>query len=259
MTYPPSMAAEKSDKSVLLELLATTQNGDRKALARLITLAENQPEDFEEINLDSNPTSHILGITGAPGVGKSTTVNALISFLRKEDKSIAVIAVDPSSPISGGALLGDRIRLTEHFLDSKVFIRSLATRGHLGGLSASTALTLKLAALSGFDYIIVETVGVGQSEVEIMKHAQTVVVVMAPGMGDGIQASKAGILEIGDIYLVNKSDRDGAKETAKELEKSLHLSPRRGKWQPVILLGAMEKQVGIEELVKTISDHREAL
>ena len=142
MTYPPSMAAEKSDKSVLLELLATTQNGDRKALARLITLAENQPEDFEEINLDSNSTSHILGITGAPGVGKSTTVNALISFLRKEDKSIAVIAVDPSSPISGGALLGDRIRLTEHFLDSKVFIRSLATRGHLGGLSASTALTL---------------------------------------------------------------------------------------------------------------------
>ena len=259
MTYSPSMAAEKSDKSVLLELLATTQNGDRKALARLITLAENQPEDFEEINLDSNSTSHILGITGAPGVGKSTTVNALISFLRKEDKSIAVIAVDPSSPISGGALLGDRIRLTEHFLDSKVFIRSLATRGHLGGLSASTALTLKLAALSGFDYIIVETVGVGQSEVEIMKHAQTVVVVMAPGMGDGIQASKAGILEIGDIYLVNKSDRDGAKETAKELEKSLHLSPRRGKWQPVILLGAMEKQVGIEELVKTISDHREAL
>ena len=253
------MAAEKSDKSVLLELLATSQNGDRKALARLITLAENQPEDFEEINLDSNSTSHILGITGAPGVGKSTTVNALISFLRKEDKSIAVIAVDPSSPISGGALLGDRIRLTEHFLDSKVFIRSLATRGHLGGLSASTALTLKLAALSGFDYIIVETVGVGQSEVEIMKHAQTVVVVMAPGMGDGIQASKAGILEIGDIYLVNKSDRDGAKETAKELEKSLHLSPRRGKWQPVILLGAMEKQVGIEELVKTISDHREAL
>ena len=259
MTYPPSMAAEKSDKSVLLELLATSQNGDRKALARLITLAENQPEDFEEINLDSNSTSHILGITGAPGVGKSTTVNALISFLRKEDKSIAVIAVDPSSPISGGALLGDRIRLTEHFLDSRVFIRSLATRGHLGGLSASTALTLKLAALSGFDYIIVETVGVGQSEVEIMKHAQTVVVVMAPGMGDGIQASKAGILEIGDIYLVNKSDRDGAKETAKELEKSLHLSPRRGKWQPVILLGAMEKQVGIEELVKTISDHREAL
>ena len=259
MTYSPSMAAEKSDKSVLLELLATTQNGDRKALARLITLAENQPEDFEEINLDSNSTSHILGITGAPGVGKSTTVNALISFLRKEDKSIAVIAVDPSSPISGGALLGDRIRLTEHFLDSKVFISSLATRGHLGGLSASTALTLKLAALSGFDYIIVETVGVGQSEVEIMKHAQTVVVVMAPGMGDGIQASKAGILEIGDIYLVNKSDRDGAKETAKELEKSLHLSPRRGKWQPVILLGAMEKQVGIEELVKTISDHREAL
>ncbi len=259
MTYPPSMAAEKSDKSVLLELLATSQNGDRKALARLITLAENQPEDFEEINLDSNSTSHILGITGAPGVGKSTTVNALISFLRKEDKSIAVIAVDPSSPISGGALLGDRIRLTEHFLDSKVFIRSLATRGHLGGLSASTALTLKLVALSGFDYIIVETVGVGQSEVEIMKHAQTVVVVMAPGMGDGIQASKAGILEIGDIYLVNKSDRDGAKETAKELEKSLHLSPRRGKWQPVILLGAMEKQVGIEELVKTISDHREAL
>ena len=257
MTYPPSMAADKSENSSVLELIAATKTGDRKSLAKLITFAENTPEEFKDLTLDINSNSHVVGITGSPGVGKSTTVNALISYLRGRDKSIAVIAVDPSSPISGGALLGDRIRLTEHFLDPGVFIRSLATRGHLGGLSASTALTIQLAQLAGFDYIIVETVGVGQSEVEIMKHAETVVVVMAPGMGDGIQASKAGILEIGDIYLVNKSDRDGAQETAKELEKSLHLSPRRGKWQPVILLGSMEKQIGIEELVKTISEHHE--
>lgn len=257
MTYPPSMTAGESEKTRLLELLAATKSGDRKSLAKLISVAENSPESYADIDLDISASAHVLGITGSPGVGKSTTVNALITYLRAAGKSIAVIAVDPSSPISGGALLGDRIRLTEHFLDPGVFIRSLATRGHLGGLSASTALTIKLAQLANFDYIIVETVGVGQSEVEIMKHAETVVVVMAPGMGDGIQASKAGILEIGDIYLVNKADRDGAKETAKELEKSLHLSPRRGKWQPLILLGSMEQQEGIEALVKSIIDHRE--
>jgi len=252
------MGEEKADKITLLELLAAVRAGDRKALAQAISVAENQPTELESALPQEISKSHVVGITGAPGVGKSTTVSALITSLRKQNKSIAVIAVDPSSPISGGALLGDRIRLNEHFLDSQVFIRSLATRGHLGGLTASTQLSIRLAALAGFDVIIVETVGVGQSEVEIMKHAKTVVVVMAPGMGDGIQASKAGILEIGHIYLVNKSDRDGAKETAKELERSLHLSHRSGTWQPMILLGAMEQSTGIAELVEAISLHQKS-
>lgn len=240
----------------LLELVA---QGDRKALAQAITLFESSENLSSSLIPAPAHASHVIGITGSPGVGKSTTVNALITFLRTHNKSIAVIAVDPSSPISGGALLGDRIRLTNHFLDDAVFIRSLATRGHLGGLSASTESAIKLAQLAGFDYVLVETVGVGQSEVEVMRYAQTVLIVLAPGMGDGIQASKAGILEIGHIFLVNKSDREGAQETARELEKSLHLSAHNAEWQPVILLGAMERSTGVEELVQALSNHRKTL
>lgn len=240
------------------ELLAAVARGDRIALAKAITLFENS-EKYSAANIDvQSNKSHVIGITGSPGVGKSTTVNALITHLRSLNKSVAVIAVDPSSPISGGALLGDRIRLTNHFLDKEVFIRSLATRGHLGGLSASTNAAIKLAQLAGFDYVIVETVGVGQSEVEVMRYVQTVLIVLAPGMGDGIQASKAGILEIGHVFLVNKSDRDGAQETARELEMSLHMSAHNPQWQPVILLGAMERSTGVEDLMKALDDHREA-
>ena len=240
-------------------LLASVAAGDRTALAKTITLFEDSTKyPASHIQL-SDSKAHVIGITGSPGVGKSTTVNALITYLRSHNKTVAVIAVDPSSPISGGALLGDRIRLTNHFLDAGVFIRSLATRGHLGGLSASTNSAIKLAELAGFDYVIVETVGVGQSEVEVMRYVQTVIIVLAPGMGDGIQASKAGILEIGHIFLVNKSDRDGAAETARELEKSLHLSPHNPQWSPVILLGAMERSTGVEDLMKALTDHRESL
>jgi len=225
-----------------------------RELARAISYAENEPT----VHVHSSASaSRVIGITGSPGVGKSTTVNALITSLRAEGKTIAVLAVDPSSPISGGALLGDRIRLGEHFLDPHVFIRSIATRGHLGGLSATIESIINIVKLAGFDYIFVETVGVGQSEVEVMKFVETVVVVMAPGMGDGIQASKAGILEIGDIFLVNKSDRDGANETAKELESSLHLSAKPLGWIPLVLLGAMEKSVGIAELISAIDQHGE--
>jgi LAO/AO transport system kinase len=251
------MSDAKERQMVFLELLENIVKGDRKALAKAITYCENSPGEFDSLLTNLPDNSQVLGITGAPGVGKSTTVNALIKYLRAQSKTIAVIAVDPSSPITGGALLGDRIRLNEHFLDKAVFIRSLATRGHLGGLSVAAQSAIKLSKLAGFDYIIVETVGVGQSEIEIMRYAECVIVVLAPGMGDGIQASKAGILEIGSIYLMNKSDREGAKESAAELEKSFHLSHRPGKWQPVVLLGAMEQSVGIVELVATIAQHRE--
>jgi LAO/AO transport system kinase len=180
--------------------------------------------------------------------------------LRERNFSVAVLAVDPSSPISGGALLGDRIRLTDHFTDRGVFIRSLATRGHLGGLSVSTKAVLKLVQSAKFDFIIVETVGVGQSEVEVMRVVDTVVVVLAPGMGDGIQASKAGLLEIGDIYLINKSDREGAKETAADIERSISMSMPKtvaGRpWIPPVLLGAMQNGTGVSELMAEIEKHR---
>ena len=257
MTYSPTMERIEQGRYGFSDLLIRVAAGDRRALAKSITLCENFPGEFDSLIPDSPLATHIVGITGAPGVGKSTTVNALIKHLRAHSKTVAVIAVDPSSPITGGALLGDRIRLTEHYLDAGVYIRSLATRGHLGGLSIATQAAIKLARLAGFDYILVETVGVGQSEIEIMRHVESVIVVLAPGMGDGIQASKAGILEIGHIYLVNKSDRDGAKETASELEKSFQLSHRSGNWQPVVLLGAMEKSIGIAELMTVIKNHRE--
>ena len=239
------------------ELLSQVRNGDRQALAKAITVIENTGIAFE---IEDDSHAQVIGITGAPGVGKSTTVDALIKLLRERNFSVAVLAVDPSSPITGGALLGDRIRLTDHFTDSKVFIRSLATRGHLGGLSASTKAVLQLTKIAKFDFIIVETVGVGQSEVDVMRVVDTVVVVLAPGMGDGIQASKAGLLEIGDIYLVNKSDREGAAQTAQYISRSIEMSPPKtvaGKpWIPPVLLGAMQNGTGIVELVTEIERHR---
>lgn len=239
------------------ELLSQVRNGDRQALAKAITVIENTGIAFE---IEEGAHAQVVGITGAPGVGKSTTVDALIKLLRERNFSVAVLAVDPSSPITGGALLGDRIRLTDHFTDSNVFIRSLATRGHLGGLSASTKAVLQLIQSAKFDFIIVETVGVGQSEVDVMRVVDTVVVVLAPGMGDGIQASKAGLLEIGDIYLVNKSDREGAAQTAQDISRSIEMSPLKklaGKlWIPPVLLGAMQNGTGIIELMTEIEKHR---
>jgi len=239
------------------ELLSQVRNGDRQALAKAITIIENSGQPFE---IEEKAGAQVIGITGAPGVGKSTTVDALVKLLRERNFSVAVLAVDPSSPISGGALLGDRIRLTDHFTDPGVFIRSLATRGHLGGLSVSTKAVLQLTQSAKFDFIIVETVGVGQSEVEVMRVVDTVVVVLAPGMGDGIQASKAGLLEIGDIYLINKSDREGAKETAADIERSISMSMPKtvaGKpWIPPVLLGAMQNGTGVIELMAEIEKHR---
>src|SRR5664279_4737997 len=179
----------------------------------------------------------VIGLTGAPGVGKSTTTSAFVTSLRRDGKRVGVLAVDPSSPFSGGALLGDRVRMQDHALDPDVYIRSMASRGHLGGLSWSTPQALRVLDAAGCDVVVVETVGVGQSEVEIASLADTTLVLLAPGMGDAIQAAKAGILEIGDIYVVNKADREGADHTVRELRHMISLGDRTepDPWRPPVL------------------------
>src|SRR5690349_16192681 len=180
--------------------------------------------------------AQIVGITGSPGVGKSTSTSALVGELRRAGRRVGVLAVDPSSPFSGGALLGDRVRMQEHALDRDVYIRSMATRGHLGGLAVATPQALRAFDAAGFDTVIVETVGVGQSELEVAQTADPVLVLLAPGMGDGIQAAKAGILEIGDIFVVNKSDRDGAQALVRELRTMIALAQREPEdWKPPIV------------------------
>jgi len=204
--------------------------------------------------------AHIVGLTGAPGVGKSTTTSALVRELRSEGRTVAVLAVDPSSPFSGGALLGDRIRMTDHATDPGVFIRSMASRGHLGGLAWSAPQAIRVLDAAGFDVVLVETVGVGQSEVEIAGLADTTVVLLAPGMGDGIQAAKAGILEIGDLYVVNKADRDGATKVQRDLRGMLRLTDRtEGAWTPPVLTAVAQSGKGLAEVVGALDEHREWL
>lgn len=201
--------------------------------------------------------AQVVGITGSPGVGKSTSTSALVGALRKADKRVGVLAVDPSSPFSGGALLGDRVRMQDHALDPDVYIRSMASRGHLGGLSWTTPQALRVLDAAGCDVILVETVGVGQSEVEIAGLADTTMVLIAPGMGDGIQAAKAGILEIGDIYVINKADRDGADQVRRELRSMLALAERpEGAWKQPIIKTVASKGEGVEEVVEAIDQHR---
>jgi LAO/AO transport system kinase len=200
----------------------------------------------------------VVGLTGAPGVGKSTTTNALVAAYRGRSRRVGVLAVDPSSPFSGGALLGDRVRMQDHATDQGVYIRSMASRGHLGGLAWSTPQALRVLDAAGCDVVLVETVGVGQSEVEVAGLADTTVVLLAPGMGDAIQAAKAGILEVGDIYVVNKADRDGADATVRELRHMLSLGERRkpGDWRPPILRTVASRGVGIDEVLEALDQHR---
>ena len=208
-------------------------------IARLISIVEDGRPEVPELMRSVASTAgsaRVIGITGSPGVGKSTTTSALITSLRARGERVGVLAVDPSSPFSGGALLGDRIRMQQHATDDGVFIRSMASRGHLGGLAATTPQALRVFEAAGFDVVLVETVGVGQSEVEIAAAADTTLVLLAPGMGDGIQAAKAGILEIGDVFVVNKADRDGADSTVRELRAMIGLGERPvdGRVPPVV-------------------------
>ena len=201
--------------------------------------------------------AHIVGLTGAPGVGKSTTVTGLVSALRERGERVGVLAVDPSSPFSGGALLGDRVRMQEHALDRDVYIRSMATRGHLGGLTVATPQALRAFDAAGFDTVIAETVGVGQSELEVAEMADTIIVLLAPGMGDGIQAAKAGILEIADIFVVNKSDRDGAQALVRELRTMIALADRGPHdWKPPIVMTVAYQNRGIGDLLEAIDMFR---
>lgn len=240
------------------DLVDQARAGDPRAVARLISLVEDASPLLREVAERLAPhTGHaqIIGITGSPGVGKSTTTSALVTAFRDQDRRVGVLAVDPSSPFSGGALLGDRVRMQSHATDGQVFIRSMATRGRLGGLAFATPQALRVLDAAGCEVIIVETVGVGQSEVEIAGQADTTLVLLAPGMGDGIQAAKAGILEIGDVYVVNKSDRDGAHEVVRDLRSVLSLGAVEGAWRPPIVSTVAQSGEGIDKLMVAIEKH----
>ncbi|MDI3386039.1 methylmalonyl Co-A mutase-associated GTPase MeaB [Streptomyces sp. B-S-A8] len=242
-------------------LVAQAREGRPRAVARLISLVEGASPQLREVMAALAPLAggaYVVGLTGSPGVGKSTSTSALVSAYRRAGKRVGVLAVDPSSPFSGGALLGDRVRMSEHASDPGVYIRSMATRGHLGGLAWAAPQAIRVLDAAGCDVVIVETVGVGQSEVEIASQADTSVVLLAPGMGDGIQAAKAGILEIGDVYVVNKADRDGADATARELNHMLGLGESRGPgdWRPPIVKTVAARGEGVDEVVEALEKHR---
>jgi LAO/AO transport system kinase len=256
----PAARGRRRAQASVPDLVERARSGDARAVARLISLVEDASPLLREVMAGLAPytgNAQIVGVTGSPGVGKSTSTSALVSALRMAGKRVGVLAVDPSSPFSGGALLGDRVRMQDHATDRDVYIRSMASRGHLGGLSWSTPQALRVLDAAGCDVVLVETVGVGQSEVEIAGLADTTMVLMAPGMGDGIQAAKAGILEIGDVYVVNKADRDGADQVRRDLRNMLALADRgEESWKPPIVQTVAQTGVGVDEVVAAIEKHR---
>ncbi|GAC1457750.1 MAG: methylmalonyl Co-A mutase-associated GTPase MeaB [Candidatus Limnocylindrales bacterium] len=244
--------------SAAAELLARAEGGDKRSIARLLTIVENDEPGAPEILRTVYPRTgraRIVGVTGPPGGGKSTLVSRLAGAYREHVDRVAVVAVDPSSPFSGGAILGDRIRMRERFLDEGLFIRSMASRGHAGGLSRATMRVINVLDALGVEVVIVETVGVGQEEVDVVRVADTVCLVTVPGLGDDIQAIKAGILEIADVLVVNKADRPGADEAARDLTQMLTLGAQRLAWKPLIVRTSATENTGIAQLVAAIAAH----
>jgi LAO/AO transport system kinase len=241
-------------------LVSAAREGEARAVARLITLVESGDELTPSIAAALAPhtgKAQVIGLTGSPGVGKSTTTNELVRALRAKGHRVGVLAVDPSSPFTGGAILGDRVRMQDHATDSGVYIRSMSSRGHLGGLAAATPQAVRVLEGAGCDVVVVETVGVGQAEVEVASLADTTLVLLAPGMGDAIQAVKAGILEIADVFVVNKADRDGADATYRDIQGMIGLGERApGDWRPQVLRAVAARGEGIDEIVAAIDKHR---
>jgi LAO/AO transport system kinase len=244
-------------------LVAAAREGDPRAVARLISLVEGEGPHAEDARREIAAAlaphtggARVIGVTGAPGVGKSTTTNELVRALRAAGKRVGVLAVDPSSPFTGGAILGDRVRMQDHATDSGVYIRSMSSRGHLGGLAAATPQAVRVLDGAGCDVVLVETVGVGQAEVDVARLADTIVVLLAPGMGDAIQAVKAGILEIADVFVVNKADRDGADATYTDIQGMIALGERApGEWRPQVVRTVSSRGEGIDDLLAAVDKH----
>lgn len=254
------MKSETEQDSDSASLIRRITSGDPRAVARAISRVEDSPDDASELMKLIFPHSSkglIIGITGAPGAGKSSLVDKLAMHYRAKEERVGIVAVDPSSPFSGGAILGDRIRMQALGLDKGVFIRSMATRGNLGGLARATVDAVSILAAAGYEKVVVETVGVGQDEVEIVKAADVCVVVLVPGMGDDIQAIKAGIMEIADIFVINKADREGVYATEKELEALLSLAHRDDGWQPPIVKTVATENKGVEDLAAAIESYKD--
>jgi len=256
MLYTDSLTPE------LQTWLGSLRNGDARALSRAISAVENRTPGWAELLKAIFPQSgraRILGLTGAPGAGKSTLVDQLAKHYRKQEKTVGIIAVDPTSPYTGGAILGDRIRMQDHFSDPGIYIRSMATRGSLGGLARATADVATVLDASGRDLVMIETVGVGQDEVDIVRLADITIVILVPGMGDDVQSIKAGIMEIADIFVINKSDRDGAERVEREIRALQSLAVRQDRWTPPIVKTVASEGKGTPELIAAIAEYESFL